>query len=1266
MPSPSPASGLKLMLLGGFDVTLGGRSLAGFSYNKMRALLAYLAVEREQDHPREFLAEMFWRSSDPVTARGNLRRTLSQLRRVLELATGVELFSVSNHAIRFLPNTYVDAVDFVGRSVGYAGEEEALALYGGDFLAGLTLTDCPDFDEWQQSQRESMQLYALALLEKLSDRHEQQGDYAAALPFSLRYLDLQTWDEGAVRRAMRLYALNGQENTALAQYRASCGLLKKELGVLPGEKTIALAQRIESGDLVSSHAPANTGQHHQAPHERRQLSVLYCELAMDATDDPEEAIDLLGALQARCVQIVRQFGGHVVQAHGGGFLAYFGYPKAREDAALLAVRAALSVARESCQGIQIRANVHTGQVITGGLVALPDTVGKTSRVAVELRRSAASCEVAISKTTHALVQGFFDCTSLGAHVSSGLGAPLEIFRVLGESDARNRLDASAQLTPFVGRKVEMEQLMGWWGRAVRGEGQVVVLSGDAGIGKSRMLNTLQLRLKGQPHIVRELRCFPEFSHSPFYPLIALLEFQIGFAQGDSAQQKFAKLAQHAQAYYPATAQEVVSLLTQLLSLPLPYQPLQVSPQKLKEQTIAIVLNMLYTRAEQSPMLLIVEDLHWIDPSTLELLSRFVAKKAQSTMLAIFSTRPDFVAPWELAAQATLTLQPLSGDEVGQMIASIDSGITASKLKRIVARADGVPLFAEEIVKVEGTHCGDDVPATLRDLLAARMENSGEAKYTAQLASILGREFNLGLLSKVFPLGEQALSRTLKELQDAGLVVMLNRDTGQFRHALIQEAAYESQTRKNRQAAHRRTAQAMLDFFPEQAASLPEVVAQHFSKGEQERDAIEYWIKAGQLAALKSAGAEAVDHFTSGLLLALALPAGGERDRLEFQLRINQGTVLIAAEGYGSAAAASSYARALALAEAMADRVSMFEALWGMWLTSSSRVGHAHSLELAERLLKLAQAGKETLQLQQAHYAMGNSSLFTGRPTVARRHFELLMALYQPSQHGAMVIHCGENICVSSATMLALALWIQGLPDQALQVSGRALALARLVDHANTLGFALAGAAMLHRLMMKLDTTRRLANEAMCFAKERGLPFWMELGSSCFAWAQSMEDEPGGVPMMARCLSVIGEVMSGSKLFFLVPLIEGQLREGNAVVALESVQEALRIVLERDDRMFESELHRLKGLCLLHLGPAQVLQAQACFIQALGISRLKGAKSLELRAAISLARLWQQQGKPDQGRSLLKEILSRFSEGFDNPDQMQAAQMLAPIAFDQNE
>lgn len=1265
-----PDRGLELVLLGGFNSYLNVRPIAGISYDKMRALLAYLAVEREQDHKREVLAELFWSGNDPVTARGNLRRTLSDLRRVLELPTGKAFFSASKNTIRFIPDAYIDAVEFgcrapispQGHGSPQQRDERVVDLYRGEFMAGFYLPDCPDFEDWLHVQREALHRRALALLEQLANFHEPIGDYGKALQFALRYAELELWDEAAHRRVMRLYALTGQNGAALVQYDACCRLLKKELGVIPGAETRQLAERIRNGEFVrgSPAIPAPPPQTIAQPHaERRQVTVLFCELAPSGIDDPDDAMELLVAPRAHCVEIIRRLSGHLVPMHGGGLLAYFGYPQSHEDSALRAVQAALAVTREAAHGVEIRAGVHTGLIITGGDPSLPDTVGKTSRLAIQLRRCIGQNEAAISQETHGIVAGYFDCTSLGAQSLSASTRPVEVFRVERESGARTRLDAATQLTPLIGRQAELAQLTGWWDEAKQGLSRVVLVQGEPGIGKSRLLHALKQRLAGQPHAIRELRCFPEYSQSPFYPLLAAFEKNLGFAPGDTPEVKSGKLAQLLEKDYPALAREAVPLLALLYSLPQPghYRASDLSPQRQKELTIDILLAMLKVLAAKLPVLFIVEDLHWVDPSTLELLTMLVEQKGAGALLAIFTVRPEFIPPWKKSAASVLSLAPLAESEMEQLIASVSGDLPAVTVRRIVERVDGVPLFAEELAKTATRDDWASIPATLHDLLAARMDKLGEAKYTAQLAATFGREFDLNLLRKVSPCDLETLAHALSALQDAGLILKVNEATCQFKHALIQEAAYQSQTRADRQAAHRRIAQILQGDFSDFVATRPELLAQHLSSGGEIRQSIEYWIKAGQRAIHGSANLEAIAHFNSGLRLLMTLSAAQERDQTEFSILVGLCPALHATQGYGSAEATRVTARISALRELVGDSPELFQAEWTRLRNTVATVGPRGVPEAAMRLLDLAH--DDPVRKQAAHYVGAIASFWLGEFEASRVHAGEAIALYRPDHHPMMLELFGEDLSVSFAGHLSWALCFLGFPDQAHQVCGRMMAQAREMEHPKTLAMALLFASMLPRWLNKHTETMSLSAEAIAVTRQHGMLHWMATSEALHGWAQVMhEGDLSELESLAVRLSTASPSYSAWRLSGLA----------EAHVHLRRYEEALGLLAQAQadetrtgSCQFAAERHRLQGVCLLALSPPNAKAAEACFDQALAISRRQGAKILELRAAMSMARLWQQQGKHDQARHLLGKIHDWFTEGFDTPDLVEAADLLrAPV------
>jgi len=1279
------ATALKIILLGGFDAQLDGSSVDGFSYKKMRALLAYLAMEQGKDHSREFLSELFWGDNSPETARDNLRRALSKLRKILEAPTGQTLFASTRHSLRFNPTIYVDALKFTeliptsqnNSDAGLQHKENLIALYRGEFLKGFSLPNCRDFDDWVQVQREALHLRALALLEQVSLHYQTIGDYSTALSYVLRRTVLEPWDEEAHRSAMSLYSLNGQNRAAIKQYEICCRVLKNQLGILPDQKTRQLAEQISNGILPrrSTDIPAQAPRSHTIPasqqerrstdhrkpqslvaKERRQVSVMYCELIIPTIDDPDDALELIGPAQAHCAEIIMEFCGHTLPTHGGGMLTYFGYPKASEHAAHRAVQAALAITRDSTLNFEIRASVHTGLIVTGGYSSMPDITGRTSRLAIQLRRITGRNKVTISKDTYDIVSGHFDCTRLSAQYLPDFGQVVEIFKVARETGARLRFETGARLTPLIGRKAEVAELMRLWAQAEQGERHVVLVQGEAGIGKSRLLHRIKKRLTGRPHVIREFRCFPEFSQSPFHPLIAMFEANMGFEPEDTPELKSGKVSNYVQTYYPSSAQDAVPILCNLLSLTPPehYRSAALSPQIQKEKTIAVLLALLHARSQQA-LLFIVEDLHWIDPSTLEFLTQLVERQTTESVLAIFTARPEFNPPWRNIHLSALTLGPLSMNEAIRMTASLSADLSPDTLQRIVKRADGIPLFIEEIVKITALGNQSYLPKTLHDLLAARVDNLGQSKFTAQLASIIGREFNLDLLRKISLCNHSTLDIYLCELQEAGLILNINESSRQFKHALIQEAAYHSQTKSVRQAVHQRIAQVLQSDFSDVVATQPEILAQHLSAGGEIQQAIEYWIKAGQRAARNSANLEAIEHFNAGLQLLMRTPSGPDRDKMEFNILVSLCLVLHAVKGYGSEDARQLNARIAALSGTVGDSPELFQAKWSLVMNTIANAGSRDVSEPAMQLLTMAE--NDPLRKQAAHYIVAKSCFWLGRFEATHSHTEQALALYHPAQLPMLLEQFGEDLSVSSGSYLFWALYFLGFPDRAQQVCARTLEQARELGHPHTLGLALCTASLLYRSLNKPTQVLALSAEAIALSQQHGFPVWLAVGEMTHGWALVMLGQQEGITKLKSSITGMRTALSGISVVFLSALIEAYVHLKQPNEALELIAEALAETVSTGDGHFSAELHRLKGVCLLETPEPNSEQAEACFSQAIAISRKQRAQSLELRAVISMARLWCHQDKSEAARNMLADIYNKFTEGLDSPDLQEAADLI---------
>jgi DNA-binding SARP family transcriptional activator/predicted ATPase len=1265
--------------------TFGGFSLERdlqpclLAYEKGRALLAYLAAQTGTPHARDRLAAMLWPDLDREAALTNLRQVLRNLR--LALADAVDGHSpliVDRNCVRLDASEAlaIDAAPFPGPlpacppvpSAAACAEclgrmEKVAASYRGEFMAGFSLPDCPDFEEWLNIQREAFHSRALLLLARLSDCHERAGRHLSALPFARRFLSLEPWNEEAVRRVMRLLGLGGQRAAALAVYESCRSRLKENLGIAPSEETAALAEDIWKGRVSAAAESADDVLAIDAaaarPAELRQVTALYCELALaEANDDLDKALALLGMPRAHCQEILTSNGGYLVTIHGGGLLAYFGYPRASENAARQAVRAALSTVRTRFPGIVIRIGIHTGMVVSGGDPQLPDAVGTTSAKALSVRQLAGGGEVVVSEATRALIAGHFETTALGSVLLAD-GRQLPAFRIDRQCPADDRLEATTALSRLIGRDKELAALRGLWSKARRGTKSAVLLLGDAGIGKSRLTLAIKESARAAGATVLELRCHPEHGKSPFFPLRTFFADIVDASPDDSPEQLFDKLAKHVEANYAQIDGETVPLLAKLLGLPAPSpygEPLG-APLQQRAKTLAILHHRLYALAERSPVLIVMEDLHWADPSTLEFVNAFVDVPRQAPILGILTARAEFVPRWREGLVRAINLGALAAAETATLVATLAPKAPPSTIARIVDRSDGIPLYAEELARDMRDDTESQIPSTLRDLLAMRLDGMGAAKFLAQAAATVGREFSVDLLRKISDHDDDMVAQLLLQLKASGVLDDSGDGLMQFRHVLIRDAAYQSQTRPEREATHRRI---VASLKTAEAPVRPELLAQHCAAGGDIRAAISHWIEAGSLAAQDAANHEAVMHFRSGLALIGRIPAGQERLRLELELHIGLGNAACAAEGYASPEGLDAYRRAIALCARHEGGPSMFRAIWGLWAGAGSHAGYRGAQELTDQLLRIASQSGNEIHLQQAHFAAGNAFFWRGEFTAARQHLEAAAGACTSAHHKTHIVEFGEDCGVAAGAYASWTLWMLGLPDLARRRSAETVALARRLDHRFSLGYALTFAAILHCRLRQPEAAIELASEDLALANAHGFPLWQIGAKIALAWAQTMQGNARGIDTLIECVAATRTTMGGVTLAALEPLLNAHVEFNQADDALRVADEALRAGWAIGDSHAEAEIHRLQGEALLRLQQPSEKKAQTSFELALTVSRRQHARSIELRAATSLARLWQTQGRTDEARRLIEGACAGFTERFDTPDLRDARRLLESL------
>jgi class 3 adenylate cyclase/predicted ATPase len=1042
--------------------------------------------------------------------------------------------------------------------------------------------------------------------------------------------------------------------------------------------------------------------------ERRQLTVLFCDL-VDSTVlasqlDPEELREVVRAYQETCAKVIARYEGHIAQYLGDGLLVYFGYPVAHEDDAQRAVRTGLGIvealgqlntrlAPERSVQLAVRLGCHTGLVVVGdvggGTRQEQLALGETPNLAARLQGLAAPNTVVISAATVPLLGGFFACQALGTHLLKGFAQPIEVYQVLSESMARSRLEAAggASLTPLVGREQEIGLLRERWAQVTDGVGQVVLLSGEAGIGKSRLVQVLTEHVASEPQAwLTPCQCSPYYQHSALYPIIELLErVTLQFERDETPPQKLHKLEGFLVQYGLPLA-EAVPLLAALLSLPLTadYAPLTMSPERQKQQTLQALLTILLRIAAQQPVLLVMEDLHWVDPTTLEFLSLLVDQGPTARILALLTFRPDFSPPWTGRSHLTqLTLPRLPRRQAVEMTGRVAHGKTlpAEVVEQVVAKTDGVPLFVEELTKMvlesgllqareeryelTGPLPPLAIPATLHDSLMARLDRLATVKALAQLGATLGREFAYELLQAVSPWDEGTLQRGLHRLVAAEFLYQQGlppQATYRFKHALIQDAAYQSLLKSTRQQYHQRIAAVLEERFPEIVETQPEWLAHHYTEAGLAEHAIPYWQRAGEHARERSAPLEAIRHCTTGIALLQTLPETPARTQQAASLHLALGAALQMAKGLAAPEVEHAYTRARAWCQQMGETPALVPVLFGLWRFYLVRSQLHTAREIGETLLRLAQRADDPALAVLAHYALGATWFYLGGLPAARQHLEAGIARYTPDQRRAPAFRMGSDPGIVCRLYAASTLWALGYPAQALARLHEGLTLAHALAHPYSLAHARVHAATVSQFRRDVPAVHEHAEAAVALATAQGFPQWAAWGTSLRGWALALQDQgEAGLAQLRQGLAAF-RATGGAVLvpYLCTVLADVADHLGHTEDALQALAEAHTLVEQQEDRWWEAEVHRLRGIILLRQPGTPPAEAETWLQRALDVARRQEAKSLELRAAMSLSRLWQQQGKREEARQLLAEIYGWFTEGFDTKDLQEAKALLAEL------
>jgi class 3 adenylate cyclase len=1069
-----------------------------------------------------------------------------------------------------------------------------------------------------------------------------------------------------------------------------------ELGIPLGHRLRILRAIRELASEPSAAAPGTA--------ERRQLTVMFCDLVgsteLTASLDPEDMADLIRAFQRAVAAAVQRFDGHIAKWMGDAAMVYFGYPRAHEDAAGRAVKAGLALKdavaklrQEHGVALEVRIGISTGLVVVGELIGegearLRGLVGDTPDLAMQLQSMAEPDTIVVAEATRRLLGEAFELKPLGPQEFRGHAAPVPAWLVAAERENVSRFEASHSqtLTPFVGRGEEIALLLDLWQRAAKGDGHVVMLSGEAGIGKSRVLAALRERLAGKPHIQLRYQCSPHHVNDAFYPVIEQLWHVAGLASGETVDARLDKLEKMVRSVGLPPA-EIVPFYALLLAIPTGhrYPPLEMTPGELKDRTIAALIAPVVKLSGRAPVLMMLEDAHWIDPTSLDLTRRMVEMTRDLPILYVVTTRPEFVPHWHGSNHVTaLSLNRLARD---QALAVID-GVAESKklpaevLDQILAKTDGVPLFIEELTKsvLESELLREDddgyvlattltplaIPSTLHDSLTARLDRLSPIKETAQIGAAIGREFSHALLEAISPVKGAALNEVLRQLTESELIHRRGvppKASYVFKHALVQDAAYGSLLRSRRQRIHAQIALALQQHLTEEEY-VPATIAHHFSEAGLASAAAPAWLAAAELALSQSAPVEAERHAGAGLALIGGMEASRERDDLELALLVARANALVPLR---SASAPETFA-AMMDAKRLLDRgigtdLQRVSVLYGLCAGTTLAARLDEALAFAREIIDVAERLDDPTYRVLGYRQLATIQFYTGQNREALASLQRGGVHRDRKRQRALSYRFGWDQGLAILSFEVLVRLSMGLLDSAAKLRGQALAEISAHSHATTIASATFCVRTWPQLALgELNALERDSTELARFCTEKRIEQIRLLASVHHAYARAMrapcQDNIGAVRQALDALKKSGGTTGTS--IMMSNLAEAVLAAGDPDGAEAALREGFAFVAQSGERYWLADLHRLSGRVALQRREPDPSHAQSCFVQAIEVARTQEARLLELRAATDLGRLWQGTRAKDDIRALIAPILGQIEGGDNAPDVRNARALLSEL------
>ncbi len=1038
--------------------------------------------------------------------------------------------------------------------------------------------------------------------------------------------------------------------------------------------------------------------------ERRHLTVMFCDMvgstALSERLDPEDFREAISMFRDACSRGIQDYEGFIARYMGDGILVYFGYPQAHENDAERAVRSALTISKlldglNAPDGtpMKMRVGIASGLVVAGDVIGEGaseerSVLGDTPNLAARLQSLAPPNGIVIAEGTHRLVGGLFVCGEMGAQKLKGISGSVAAFQVEGESDAQSRFEAASQhgLTPLVGRKEEIDLLHKRWEQAKEGDGQVVLLSGEAGVGKSRLLSTFQESLAEENHRKIFCYCSPFRQNSALFPIISYLEQSIRFTKDDDPGAKLDKVEKFI-SELGLPRDEYASIVATTLELPGEgrYGPIELTPQQLRDRTLEVIASLIEAQAEKIPALIVLEDIHWVDPTTLELCGRIIKRLRGMQALFVIACRPEFDPPWKSIPNITsYSLNHLSSRECATLAVKVAKGksLPDEVITQIVERTDGIPLFIEEMTKslLESDFMKDVgdhyeltaplssvvIPESLMDSLMARLDRLGAVKDIAQMGAVIGRNFSYELLSNVSPLEGGLLRKSLDELVESGLVFQRGippQAVYEFQHALIQDAAYKSLLRSRRQQLHALIAETMQQRFPEQVELEPEVLAHHFTKAGIIEQAVVFWHRAGDKSIEHSSNKEAIGHICKGVDLVRTLDESPQRDKMEVGLLLALGPALIAVEGFAAPRVIEAYDRARELCRKLGDTSRLFSATWGTWLYYQQGGQIENARKLADEVLELS-VGTDNKDFQlQAHHASWTTLFRMGHFSSCHEYAERGTKFYNFDEHCShSTIYGGHDPGMCAHYHEALSLWFLGFADLGVENMNAALKLAGDLSHPFNLALAHSFAAFLYKYRREAPLALHHANEAMELGAMHGFAQIRAQSAAVRGWALAEDGKTDeGLSLIQKSLDDFRTTGAGVRQPFILSLqAEIYGRIGETEEGLTALEEAVKLIEASGERTDEASAHMLMGDLILQSSRSPA-EAEASYDSAMIIARGQSARAVELCTATRLARLWHGQNRTKEAHNLLSPIYAQFTEGFETPDLLDAKEALILVS-----